>query len=79
MDLAGIILMIHFPRDELYKMMAENNDLIRKPIIVAGRLMVVGPNIPKIMEMLQIRSNGNGNGSDSSGKKKLDGSKFPGL
>ena len=54
------------PREEVYKMMAEDNDLIRKPIIVAGRLMVIGPNIAKIREMLQIKSsdNGNGNGSD---------------
>ena len=55
------------PREEVYKMMAEDNDLIRKPIIVAGRLMVIGPNIAKIREMLQIKSsdNGNGNGNGS--------------
>lgn len=47
-------------RDELYQLMADDNELIKKPIVVAGRLMVVGPNIPKIKEMLQIRSNGNG-------------------
>ncbi|PKK84463.1 MAG: hypothetical protein CVT49_03820 [candidate division Zixibacteria bacterium HGW-Zixibacteria-1] len=49
------------PRDELFQMMAEDNELIRRPIIVAGRLMVVGPNLAKIKEMLQIKSNGNGN------------------
>jgi len=48
------------PREEVYKLMAEDNDLIKKPIIVAGRLMVVGWNIAKISEMLQIKSNGNG-------------------
>ncbi|MEW5925184.1 MAG: ArsC/Spx/MgsR family protein [Candidatus Zixiibacteriota bacterium] len=48
------------PRDELFQLMAEDNELIKKPIVVAGRLMVVGPNIPKIREMLQIKSNGNG-------------------
>ena len=58
------------PRDELYKLMADDNDLIRKPIIVAGRLMVVGANISKIMEMLQIRSNGNGNGNGSDPSRK---------
>ncbi|UCD17368.1 MAG: hypothetical protein JSV44_00205 [Candidatus Zixiibacteriota bacterium] len=45
-------------RNEVYAMMAEDNDLIKKPIIVAGRLMVIGCNIEKIKEMLQIRPNG---------------------
>jgi hypothetical protein len=41
-------------------MMADDNDLLVKPIVVAGRLMVVGPNRPKIIEMLQLKSNGSG-------------------
>ncbi len=45
-------------RDEIIQLMADDNDLIKKPIIVSGRLMVVGPNRRKIMEMLQIRPNG---------------------
>lgn len=45
-------------RNEIIQLMADDNDLIKKPIIVAGRLMVVGPNRQKIMEMLQIRPNG---------------------
>ena len=45
-------------RNEIIQLMAEDNDLIKKPIIVAGRLMVVGPNRHKIIQMLQIRPNG---------------------
>jgi regulatory protein spx len=45
-------------RNELIQLMADDNDLIKKPIIVSGRLMVVGPNRNKIMEMLQIKPNG---------------------
>jgi arsenate reductase-like glutaredoxin family protein len=45
-------------RKELIAMMAEDNELLRQPIIVAGRLMTVGCNRQKIMEMLQIKSNG---------------------
>ena len=45
-------------RQQVIALMAEDNDLIRKPIIVAGRLMVVGPNRSKIMEMLQLKTNG---------------------
>lgn len=47
-------------RREVIKMLAENNDLLRKPIIVAGRLMVIGCNLPKIIEMLQIKGGNNG-------------------
>jgi arsenate reductase-like glutaredoxin family protein len=45
-------------REEVIALMAEDNDLLRKPIIVAGRLMVVGPNRSKIVQMLQLRGNG---------------------
>jgi len=55
-------------RDEVIQLMAEDNDLIRKPIIVSGRLMVVGPNRQKIMEMLQIKSNG----SDTIERRQLN-------
>lgn len=47
-------------REKLFTMIAEDNDLLIRPIIVAGRLMVVGPNRHKIVEMLQLKSNGNG-------------------
>ena len=45
-------------REETLGLMAEDNTLIKKPIVVAGRLMVVGCNIDKISEMLQINPNG---------------------
>jgi regulatory protein spx len=45
-------------RDEVLELLAEDNDLLRKPIIIAGRLMTVGCNRQKIIEMLQIKSNG---------------------
>jgi regulatory protein spx len=45
-------------RKEVIQLMADDNDLIRKPIIVVGRLMVVGANREKVMEMLQIKPNG---------------------
>ena len=57
-------------RDELIRMMAEDNDLIKKPVILAGRLMVVGPNRAKIIEMLQIKSNGSDPTKDNSSAKE---------
>ncbi|UCD93546.1 MAG: hypothetical protein JSU69_07170 [Candidatus Zixiibacteriota bacterium] len=45
-------------RKEVIALMAEDNDLLKKPIIIAGRLMVIGPNRSKIVEMLQLKSNG---------------------
>ena len=58
-------------RKEIIELMAGDNELIRKPIIVAGRLMVVGPNRHKIMEMLQIKPNG----SDPSEEKEKSSAK----
>lgn len=45
-------------RDEIINLMVDDNDLLRVPIIVAGRLMTIGCNREKITEMLQIRKNG---------------------
>ncbi len=45
-------------RNEIIDMMVENNDLLRVPILVAGRLMTIGSNREKITEMLQIRNSG---------------------
>ncbi len=52
-------------RSEVIDILAENNELLRKPIIVAGRLMVVGPNMHKIKEMLQLPTNGSDPNSDN--------------
>jgi len=45
-------------REEVIELMAKDNELLRKPIIVAGRLMTVGCNRDKIIEMLQLKDNG---------------------
>jgi arsenate reductase-like glutaredoxin family protein len=45
-------------RAEVLDLIADDNDLLIKPIIVSGRLMTVGFNKAKILEMLQIKSNG---------------------
>lgn len=59
-------------RDEVYEMMAEDNDLMRRPIIVAGRLMTVGCNIDKVKEMLQINSNGSGDDDNDTSYNQRD-------
>jgi len=56
-------------RDKIIELMAKDNELLRKPIVVAGRLMVVGSNRHKIMEMLQIKPNGD-DPSDSNGDSR---------
>jgi len=45
-------------REDVYDMIASDNDLLRVPIIVYGRLMTVGCNRDKITEMLQLKNNG---------------------
>ncbi|UCC44286.1 MAG: hypothetical protein JSU65_14460 [Candidatus Zixiibacteriota bacterium] len=41
-------------RDELLKMIAEDNDLLRRPIVTTQRLKTVGCDKKKIKEMLQL-------------------------
>ena len=50
--------------------MAEVNDLLKKPIVIAGRLMVVGANRCKMMEMLQIKSNGSDPSDEESSRNR---------
>ena len=57
------------PRRELYELMARDNDLIRRPVVVSGRLMVIGGNIIKIREMLQIRNEQEEPENNSAGKR----------
>lgn len=45
-------------REEIIELIAGDNDLLRIPIIVSGRLMTVGCNRNKIVEMLQLKNNG---------------------
>ncbi len=56
-------------RSEIYDMMAEDGELMRTPIIVSGRLMTVGCNHHKIMEMLQLKSNGSGGTEEANGSR----------
>ena len=46
-------------RQEMLELLAENQRLLRRPIIKASRLITVGCNKEKISEMLQISRNGN--------------------
>lgn len=57
-------------REEVIELMATDNDLLRKPIIVAGRLMTVGCNRDKIIEMLQLKVNGDESGTGSNNSKE---------
>jgi len=45
-------------RDEVFRMMAEDPSLIRRPIIKTVRLITAGCDKKKISEMLQINDNG---------------------
>ncbi len=45
-------------RDEIFRMMAEDPTLIRRPVIKTVRLITAGCDKKKISEMLQINANG---------------------
>ncbi|MCP4685792.1 MAG: hypothetical protein GY867_10160 [bacterium] len=45
-------------RDEIFRMMAEDPSLIRRPLIKTIRLVTAGCDKKKISEMLQINANG---------------------
>ena len=45
-------------RDEIFRMMAEDPSLIRRPVIKSVRLITAGCDKKKISEMLQINANG---------------------
>ncbi len=51
-------------RGDVIELMAEDNSLVQWPIIVAGRLMSIGPNRQAIIDMLQLNSNGSGPNDD---------------
>lgn len=60
------------PRRELFELMAQDNDLIKRPVIVSGRLMVIGGNITKIKEMLQIHDEEEESENNSAGKHNFN-------
>jgi len=49
-------------RDEVIRMMAEDNEYVGRPLIVCGRLMTVGYSQTALMDMLEIKSNGDTKG-----------------
>lgn len=51
-------------RDELVKLIAQDNSLLRRPIIKTNRLFTVGCDRRRISEMLQIPMNGRPNDDD---------------
>lgn len=51
-------------RHEVIKMMAEDNSLIRRPIIRTNRLFTIGCDRRRISEMLQISMNGRQSADD---------------
>ncbi len=60
------------PRPELYDLMAQDSDLIKRPVVVAGRLMVIGCNISKIKEMLQLPDRADETGINSGGNRTFN-------
>jgi regulatory protein spx len=54
--------------DELLKLILENPELLRNPIIASGRLVTIGDNRQQLIEMFQIKVSGNGSGDDDNGK-----------
>ena len=60
--------------EELFKIISENNDVLRRPIVRTPRLVTVGCDKNKIAEMLQI-SNGSGQKVDDL-KGNLKNSKY---
>ncbi len=61
-------------RDELFEIIAENNYLLRRPIVTTARLVTIGCDKQKLAEMLQISYN-NGQKTDDS-KGNLKNSKY---
>ncbi len=56
----------HMPsREELLKIISENQDMLRIPIIVSGRLKIIGSGRKQIIDMLQLSVSDNGNGTRS--------------
>ena len=51
-------------RDEVIKMIAEDNTLLRRPIIKTNRLFIIGCDRKRISELLQISMNGRQSADD---------------
>jgi arsenate reductase-like glutaredoxin family protein len=55
-------------RADILRMIVEDQSLLRRPIIKAGRLLTVGCDRRKIADMLQISANGKGGDSEKEGQ-----------
>ena len=60
-------------RDELLDLILEDQELLRNPIVLSGRLMAIGTNRRQLIDMFQIKVSGNGSdggeGESSRGSK----------
>jgi arsenate reductase-like glutaredoxin family protein len=56
---------------ELFELIESNPELLRHPIIMAGRLVTIGSNQKQLIEMFQLSVSGNGSGKD--GPKATEG------
>ncbi len=55
---------------ELLDIMIENPDLLRAPIIMAGRLMMIGTHRKQLIEMFQLKNAGNGSNGSRRGDRE---------
>lgn len=58
-------------RAELFELIESNPDLLRHPIIVAGRLVTIGSNQQQLIDMFQLTVSDNGSGKN--GAKVAEG------
>jgi arsenate reductase-like glutaredoxin family protein len=57
-------------RSELLDLIMENPELLRNPIILAGRLMTIGSNRQQLIDMFQIKISGNGSGQSEGASRR---------
>jgi arsenate reductase-like glutaredoxin family protein len=58
-------------KDRILKMVEDNPDLLRHPIVIVGRLLTIGNNRQQLTEMLQLGENGNnGNRARPGGNRR---------
>jgi arsenate reductase len=60
------------PRGELLELIVENPELLRVPVITAGRLMTIGNNRQQLIDMFQLKVSDNGSGEKESRRAAKD-------
>lgn len=58
------------PREDLFALIAEHPELLKHPIILAGRLITIGNNRRQLIEMFQLPVSDNGSGNDDGSSAK---------